>query len=246
VTEHQRQALKKEAHVWLTRTDHVTISSAPDRYADILSAEEMQRYQRFIFDRDKHLFLVAHATLRVVLSKYENVPPEEWQFERNVYGRPEVAKSMGLSGLRFNLSHAHGLVACVVSDHMDCGVDVERTDRVDDPMSMARRFFSPREVGALQAPQTNETTRNRFFEYWTLKEAYVKAVGKGFSIPLDKFSFVVDKGKRIHVVFHTDMKDDADAWQFVLRYPSRHHILAVALRKNHPVDLPVILRVLKL
>ncbi len=246
MTEFQRQALKKEAHIWLTRSDQITASSAPGRYAGMLSAEEMRQYHRYIFDRDKHLFLVAHAMLRTVLSKYEDVAPEEWKFEHNEYGRPEVAKSMGLSNLRFNLSHAHGLVACVVSDHMDCGVDVERTDRVDEPMSMARRFFSPSEVVALEACQTSDTTRSHFFEYWTLKEAYAKAVGKGFSIPLEKFSFSIDKGKKIHVGFHSDMREDADAWQFALQYPSKQHILALALRRNHQDDLPVVVREIEL
>src|SRR6185295_18612851 len=120
---------------------------------------------------------------RTTLSHYAAVDPTAWQFARNRRGRPEISGPLGVAPLRFNLSNTAGLIACLVTLGVDVGVDVEDTHRRGETVRIANRFFSASEVAALEALPP-ERQRQRFFEYWTLKESYIKARGMGLAIPL--------------------------------------------------------------
>ena len=194
-----------EAAIWLLRTDETTDPAVLDRCASLLSEDERERHGRFQFDRDRHLFLVAHALKRTVLSKYADRDPRSWRFVKNEYGRPEPADH---SGLRFNLSHTKGLAACLVTRTADAGVDVERLRDLSDLLALAERFFSPAEAASLQ-PLAPEARRQRFFELWTLKESYIKARGMGLALALDRFSFDTDGRLTVDPTLH----DHGDQWR---------------------------------
>ncbi len=143
--------------------------------------------------------------------------------------------------IRFNLSNTRGLIACLVALDRDVGVDVEDTERASSAVDIADRFFSPGEVRALRAlPQ--ERQRARFFEYWTLKESYIKARGMGLAIPLDQFSFHLDDGPAIGISFDPRLGDDRSAWQFALYQPSARHTMAAAIRSGGGPPLSIELR----
>jgi len=200
-----------EAHVWTA--DPATID-----FHDILSPDERERMQRFLFERDRLSYMAAHGLARLALSTFAPVTPEAWDFQYGANGKPEIAGST----LRFNISHTHGLVACVITMAIDCGIDVERLDRPTDFHSLAERVLSPDERAALIAvPEAAQP--ERFFSCWTLKEAYVKARGCGISIPLEQCSFE----PRV-----TLLDDDPDDWQFERWAPTAQHVLAVALRSG--------------
>lgn len=165
-----------------------------------LSDQERGQAERFHFDRDRHTYVVAHALTRWCLSQCvrEGAPgsrPGDWRFEVGEYGRPEIAapgefSPAGEEPLRFNLSHTRGLVACIVVPRVDCGVDVEfHRERVDF-LGVARRVFSPRELEGLMALPEAERPR-RFYQLWTLKEAYIKGSGFGMHLPLQEITFDV-------------------------------------------------------
>ena len=105
-----------------------------------------------------------------------------------------------LPPVRFNLSHTDGLAVCAVVLKHDIGVDVEHRQRRVVSENIARRFFSPSEVREFESlPERMQ--QDRFFQYWTLKESYIKARGMGLSIPLEKFSFHLLKNKPIRISF---------------------------------------------
>lgn len=200
-----------EAHVW-------TADPAKIDFLDVLSAVERARMQRFLFERDRLSYMAAHGLVRLALSTFLPVAPEAWVFHYDASGKPEIVDSP----LRFNISHTHGLVACVIATEIDCGIDVERLNRPTDIHSLAKKVLSPAERAALfAAPESAQP--ERFFAYWTLKEAYVKARGCGISIPLDRCSFE----PRLTLV-----DDDPDDWQFERWSPTSQHVLAVALRSG--------------
>ena len=154
-------------------------------------------------------------------------PPEGWRFEADDVGKPRLSDVHAV-GLSFNLTHTDGLVACAIAaPGVAVGVDAEAVDRpLTDLMAIARRFFTAEEASALgtQAPSSRPI---RFFELWTLKEAFVKAVGSGLSHPLDQFAF--ELGDAGALAFRSATTDPRD-WQFALFAPTPRHRLSIALK----------------
>jgi 4'-phosphopantetheinyl transferase len=223
--------LKAQAHIWLAVPEQTLDPDVLSDFRRLLSEDELARHQRFRFDKDKQHFLVSHALLRTVLSKYADVPPQQWQFDLNSHGRPELAQTHALPWLRFNLSHTNGLVACVVTELVDCGVDVENLTRHCDYRAIARKMFSDTENECLEQLIVEQQSE-RFFSYWTLKEAYVKARGLGLSLPTNKVSFEMSHADKIGVEFDTIIEDVAEDWQFTLHHPVQSHVLATAIRSG--------------
>ncbi len=214
--------------VWSTNpgsTSRVIVETA----RALLDDEERRRADRFVYDDDRHLFIVAHALTRLALSAAApEVRPERWRFVVNRWGRPALAPPFDATGLHFNLSHTAGLAAAIVCQQRDAGVDVEDTTRRAGGSQVAERFFAPREVLALRhAPAAQQPAV--FFRFWTLKEAYIKARGRGISLGLDRFWFDLS-GPAPRIAWESGFDEDADAWRFVEARPTDRHAMAVAIR----------------
>jgi len=220
-------------HLWYTLSDGIAPPAALDAYLGLLSPEERTRHARFLVERARHEYLITRALCRTVLSHYADVAPVDWRFRVNQWGRPEIA-SLEHGHLRFNLSNTRGLVACAVALEGEIGVDVEALDRAGDLLEIAERFMAAPEAADIRA-QPPDAQGHRFFTYWTLKEAYIKARGMGLSIPLDKFWFLLDgevpAPSPARLVLAPDMDDDASAWSFAQFQPTERHLLAVARRE---------------
>lgn len=230
-----------EAHIWFVRQDSICDSNSIDRYAAILSDDERKQWRRFRFEKHRHAYLVAHALVRTSLSRYCDVDPMVWQFARNRYGRPDISFPAEWRPLRFNLSHTTGMVAVIVAWGREVGVDVEWNDRPNLGASIANRYFSPREVRDLQA-LPKDIQQRAFFNYWTLKEAYIKARGMGLSIPLDQFSFRLRSAEPISISFAPELVDDPATWYFERHAPSKCHTLSLAVRRLADASPRVIIR----
>lgn len=228
-----------EAHVWYAWTAACSSPAQRAAYAALLTAEETARCARFAFDELKAEYLLTRALCRSVLSRYADVRPQDWRFASNAWGRPEIAAPVGLPPLRFNLSNARSLVACVVTRRADAGIDVEETARTAAPLEIADQFFSAAELRELRALPAAEQGA-RFYDLWTLKESYIKARGLGLQIPLDQFSLRF--GSDIGIAFDPVLGDDAEAWQFFSTRLSPAHTLSVALRRETDLSFRMHLR----
>jgi 4'-phosphopantetheinyl transferase len=196
----------------------------------LLSAGETARYKRYLVPDAAATFLAARILLRSVLSQYAALPPAEWRFEANEFGRPHIANADAPPGLTFNLSHKPGCVTCLIGARRELGLDVEdsaagRTNFLE----IAARFFSFPEAAALR-DLPDGPRRQRFYELWTLKESYIKARGVGLSLGLSRFSFSVEGG-RATVHFAEGFDDRAEAWDFRLFRPDEHHVIATSVRR---------------
>ncbi|WP_441292886.1 4'-phosphopantetheinyl transferase family protein [Sorangium sp. KYC3313] len=229
------------AHLWYVFCDSARDEALLEAYHRLMAPDEAAQQARFLFAENRHEYLLTRALVRTVLSKYADVAPEAWSFVRNEFGRPQIAGPPGVPPIRFNLSNTRGLIACLVALDRDVGVDVEDTERASGAVDIAERFFSPGEVRALRALPP-ERQRARFFEYWTLKESYIKARGMGLAIPLDQFSFHLDDGPAIGISFDPRLGDDRSAWQFALYQPSARHTMAAAIRSGGGPPLSIELR----
>ena len=227
-------------HVDLVHADDPEAWAQHEAYRALLSPDEHERMARLIFDRDRRRFLLTRALVRTTLSRYAAVRPAEWAFITNVHGRPEILdRPRGVPDLRFNLSHTEGLIACAVTIGREVGVDVEHVQR-RLTQDVAGRFFAPREVQDLRALPEDEQPR-AFFDYWTLKESYIKARGFGLALPLADFAFVLAPPAPPRIAFEPVLEDDPDTWQFAQDWPTPAHRLGLAVRREG-ADLPVRIR----
>ena len=226
-----------EVHLWVVEPERVSDSRLLSAYHALLNADERERHARFRFEKHRLQFLVSHALVRLTLSRYAPVPPQSWRFFTNAYGRPEISGE-GLPGLRFNLSHTDGMAVCAVAIDTDVGADVEHSGRPGQTVELADSFFSPSEVRALRALPA-ERQRERFFDYWTLKESYIKARGAGLSLPLDQFAFHLEPGQPPRISFDPRLVDDPESWQFVQIRLGPEHPAAVAVRRARGLPLTV-------
>ncbi len=217
------------AHLWMAVPDEARDPALVAAYQGLLAPHERRRHDAFAFERHRHEYLVTRALVRAVLSRYAAVAPADWTFVDGEYGKPQVAGPASAPPLRFNLSNTDGLVACVVTGDREVGVDVEAMDGRAATEDVAERFFSPAESAALRALPA-DARPGRFFEFWTLKEAYIKARGAGLSLPLDRFSFRLDPDTAPRIEFAPELRDDPAAWQFSQARPSPRHFLALAIR----------------
>ena len=200
-----------EVAVWVRETATLSTSDLTAMDA-LLSEDERDRRDRFVFARDRRDYTAAHALLRTVLSRYGDLSPHKWRFQTNRFGKPSLVDSQAAKGaLAFNLSHTAGLVACAVTSGSRIGIDVEQCDRVNDCLALASHYFTPDECALLSAC-SREQLNTRFIELWTLKESYIKAVGVGLTLPLNAFGFSIDDGSALSF----SCPGDATAWQFWL------------------------------
>ena len=215
------------AHIWYLWPDRVTDEARLAAHEQILTDDERIRTHSFHFLEHRHAHLLTRAFVRRLLSQYADVHPEDWRFVRSPFDKPEISGPPIVSSIHFSLSHTKGLIACAISSQSAIGVDAENVERASDFMNIAERFFAPSESRLLQDLRESDRPR-RFFEYWTLKESYVKARGLGLSLDLSSFAFQIDNAIRIN--FDPPDSAEAAAWQFQLFTPGANHIAAISIR----------------
>jgi 4'-phosphopantetheinyl transferase len=192
-----------EVHVWRLALDQP--ESVVAEFRATLEAGELERAERFHFEKHRRHFVVGRGGLRHVLARYLDVQPEEFRFSYGAYGKPALVSEE----LRFNMSHSHGLALFAVARDRELGVDVEhiRADFASD--DIAQRFFSRVEVAAFNALSKEEQVAG-FFRCWTRKEAYIKAIGRGLSEPLDAFDVTLAPGEAAALL--RAERGDASRW----------------------------------
>lgn len=217
-----------EAHLWYALPDELTAPALVAAYGELMAPEERERQRRYVFEKNRHEYLITRALARTVLSRYAPVAPKAWTFQAGHYGKPDIASPIVAPRLRFNLSNTTGLVACLVTVGREVGVDAEELERAGRALDVADRFFSPLEVRALRA-LPKEAQPRRFTSYWTLKEAYIKARGMGLSLPLEQFSFHISPVSEPTISFDPRLVDNPARWQFARLLPTRSHMVAAAV-----------------
>jgi 4'-phosphopantetheinyl transferase len=211
-----------QVDLWVARDPQLRDAALLESFSQMLSPDEQERVARMRFEAGRHQQLVTRALVRSVLSRYApGVLPADWRFARSEEGRPHI-EHPARTGLHFNLAHTRGLVVLAVSRLPEIGVDVERHDTRADP-AVARRYFSPAEVAALDALPAAEQPR-RFRRLWTLKEAYLKATGAGIAGGLDSMSFDLE-AEYIRFACPDPM---ASHWQFREFTVDGHFMVALA------------------
>tara|TARA_B110000858_G_scaffold198091_1_gene262521 strand:- start:3881 stop:4654 length:774 start_codon:yes stop_codon:yes gene_type:complete len=205
---------ESEIHLWQLEQADFELSSLQAECLAWLTETELKRFRRFQFDRHRKQLLLGRALIRIALSSYDSsVTPASWNFTHNEYGKPSISAEQNLASLHFNLSHSAGKVVLAVSRFKDIGVDIECARKPRRVAAIAERYFSGKEVAQLLVLPEDQQ-QSRFYELWTLKEAYIKACGMGLAIPLQHFSYGFVGGDRLAVEFDAQRNDVESAWQF--------------------------------
>jgi len=220
-----------EVDVWLMYHDNLPL---PQQFSPskLLSDDELARQKRFVTPELQYRFQCRREMLRRSLTLYRpDIRESEWIFTENLHGKPQIDPSLQTNELHFNLSHTNGLTVLAISSNPHCGIDIENTavSRPTSYLDIADRFFTPAESVQIKQGSTAEQIQH-FFDFWTLKEAYIKAVGKGLSLGLDRFQFCVKKDAPISIDFPAPAIDDASHWSFHQETLGEDMRLAIALQ----------------
>jgi 4'-phosphopantetheinyl transferase len=218
-----------EIHLWCAFYDEINDAALLAAYFELLSDPERLMAPRFYFPKDRRRYLVTRALARTVLSKYAPVAPKEWEFKANARGRPEIVNECAAArNLSFNITHTDGLIILAVAHDRQLGVDVENVLSRQASIAIADRYFAATEVAALRALPPDQQ-QQRFYEYWTLKESYIKARGEGLAIALDAFSFRVSDGPLEMTVHAID--DQSRRWLFWQFWIGANYLSAVCAQR---------------
>lgn len=176
--------LENETHIW--RASLQVETSVLHALQQILTEEEVIKARRFHFEKDRCRFIVARGILKDLLSCYLHTNSGTLKFDYNAYGKPSLGFPFSESKLHFNISHSHNVVLCAFTHNRQIGVDVEYMRSDIDYEQLAKYSFSFNEQAAFYDLPIAQR-RQAFFNCWTRKEAYIKARGRGLSLPLDLF-----------------------------------------------------------
>jgi len=198
-----------------------------------LDSFELQQLRRFRFAHQRRQYLASHGLLRYVLAQYVNLPEKDLLFFRSKYGKPGLAKHPDLA---FNLSHSQDIAILAVAKATDLGADVERINEKISIDSMINSNFHPGEIQQLALSAKEERCRH-FYEYWTLKESMLKALGTGLSTPLDQVCLDFSKRPHLRMVLGSELQTCVDYWFMSLINPIGIHgtVVALAARFNEEI-----------
>ncbi len=181
----------KEVQVWVADLD-----MAPGWLASrahCLSEDERTRAARLLEGPVRSRFVAGRLILRHLLGRYLAVAPEQVGFVYGAQGKPALAAPDSSPPLAFNLAHSQALAVYAFAADTVLGVDVEQARELADMPAIARQVFSPQEWQTWQAlPAAQKAAA--FYLGWTRKEAYIKALGLGFSYPLQRLSVALTPG----------------------------------------------------
>lgn len=191
-----------------------------------LSKKESSRYKKFVSRDDADLFIIGRYLIKKFLSIKKNISPQQILIEEDAYGRPFIVKPR-LEKIDFNLSHSGNFIILGVSSKA-IGVDIEKKNS-SDIERLSETCFTKKEIKYIFCENNNPNRVNRFYKLWTLKEAYLKAIGVGLSYPLKNFYFTINRSNIL-------LKSKIDnlfnkKWHFYSFGVGKKYIISVCLEK---------------
>lgn len=214
----------REVHIFCSS---LAVPSAQNtKLQEVLSEDERTRANRFHFEKDRRRFAISRAVLREILGQLLGLPGRSLVFSSGPHGKPYLAEPH-MTGLHFNVAHSGSLAVFAMSLRQEVGVDVEQLRRIDGADTFVERFFSRRERADWNGVK-EEHRMEAFFNYWTRKEACLKATGQGLSDSLDQIEVTLVPGSPAQVLSETDPWDQTNRWWLQSLAPASGYIGAVA------------------
>lgn len=214
-----------QIHVWAIglRAPNATHGA----YRALLLATEKAQAQKLAFEHLQRSYEVSHGVLRLLLAQYVKCRPQQITYEFGPEGKPSL---QGDSPIRFNMSHSGNLGLYAFTTECEVGIDVEEVRKLPDIEQIASHYFCASEINELLSTRTTESRQNAFFRCWTRKEAYIKAVGGGLNLPLDRFQVTLLADAPARFVSIGNDRLEASQWNLHHLEPASGYIGALAYR----------------
>jgi len=219
-----------EVHAWIEPLNWTDGLLAEAR--EILSPEENQRADGFLQDLHRNRYLISHLKLRRILARYLGTLPRELQFKTGEFGKPFLPLAQNPAGINFNLSHSNERMLLGVVRNATIGVDIEEIRTEFARLDIAARFFTQQENKDLRSLAGDEQT-GAFFNCWTRKEAYLKAVGCGLSSSPTDCEVTLKPTDKPKIKRHLPTEKKDSTWSLI-HFSDANYISAIA------VDLPTL------
>lgn len=213
-----------EVHVWFAEL--APSDACVEACFRHLSADERERASRFRVEHLKTAFTLSRAILRVLMGRYLAIEPDRIRFVYGTRGKPRVA--FPETPLKFNLAHSGSFAAYAFAVGCEVGVDIEEVRPVPDQENIVRRFFSAEECEEWLELEPSQRDY-AFFRCWTRKEAYIKALGDGLSIPLDSFRVSLQPGVPPRLIHAAGESTPASRWSLCSLAPAEGYVGSLAL-----------------
>ena len=202
------QLVGREVHVWCADLD--LADAGVEQLQQLLSPDECEKTSRFHFKHHRRRYIVGRGLLRSILSKYLDTDPRSIEFNYSRRGKPSLKHQPTHGKLFFNLSHSHELALYAIAPHPLVGIDIEHIRSMPSMDDMARRYFFSNEYHKINAMDADDKSR-AFFNYWTCKEAYVKATGAGLA-GLEEVEVLMDPSGEVSLQIVKGSRPDRQDW----------------------------------
>ncbi len=217
--------------LWFVFPGSIHDQQLSSRYRALLCDAERAQEARLQLPQ-AHRYLLTRALTRIILSRYCPFEPADWRFAPDDFGRPRVVHGPAdATGLQFSISHTDEAIVLCVAGRNEIGIDIENLDSRPPARDIAARYFAPREAAALAAVAP-EQKHARFLAYWTLKESYIKARGKGLALPLDEFGFDLDDSRELDFWSEEACDTKPGNWRFWQFAVAGSYVLAVCVGRS--------------
>ena len=216
-----------EVHIWSVALDPPT--PEVERLGRALAEDEWERARRFRFEQHRRQYVVGRGALRTLLGTYLGVRPEAVRFRYGPRGKPFLESDLESAGdLHFNLSNSHEMALVGFVRGPEIGVDIEYLKPMPDCEQISERFFSESERRVLRGIP-GRAKELAFFNCWTRKEAYLKAVGEGLAAPLDSFDVTLAPEDPPRMLTLEGDPERAARWFFHHLVPAEQYVGAIAI-----------------
>lgn len=213
-------------HIWAFSLDRTAVEQ--ERFWSVLSSDEQARARRFYFEKDRHHFVTARGILRHLLGRYLSLPPNKIRLVYGEQSKPALDASHRRNGrmLHFNLSHSSGMGLTAFAWDTVLGIDIERVRPLSDGPDIAKHYFSAAENDIfVRLPSTIQS--EAFFNCWTRKEAFIKAIGDGLTYPLDRFDVAFVPGEAARLLCVEGSSQKAARWRLIALDPEPGYAAAL-------------------
>ena len=215
-----------QLHIW--QINRSQSDKTLDALWEFLSDDEKARAERFRFPRDRNRYIAGRGAMRDILSRYVQHAPQALRFYYGLNGKPYLTTEFNSASLYFNLSHSNELALLGVFPAADIGIDIEFAREKFSGKDIAERYFSEFEISELESlPETHKVAG--FFNCWTRKEAFIKALGDGLSRPLSQFDVTLKPEAEAKLLRTEWDTEEAKKWvlQDISVAPKYHAAVAV-------------------
>ncbi len=218
---------RDELHIW--QISLIQSRDTIETLANHLDENERAKAEKFRFETDRLNYVISHGARREILAKYLKCVPNAIKFKKNYYGKPFLRENK--KKIYFNLSHSHEIALLAVAKKRRIGVDIEAIRTNFDVINIAEQFFSTPEIEILQSIPGNLRTK-AFFDCWTRKEAFIKAVGRGLSYPLKEFSVAFSPFERAQLISLENIYIKPENWRIIELNIADNYAAAAAMESK--------------